>query len=208
MPFASVPTVLLIVVITIAAAILLAFLSSLLDPSQSDVTAEAVLYALPRRDCGACGYASCERLAAAVASGEAGVCACPAGGVKTARRLAKIMEKESFAYTRYTARTACTATCAKAGRLYEYSGLGSCAWQTYLPGGGAKSCKHACHGLGDCAKVCRVAAISTESGTAVIDENRCTACGLCVSKCPQKLLTILPYDHKEEIACPAPKKGK
>ncbi|MDR0221803.1 MAG: 4Fe-4S binding protein [Lachnospiraceae bacterium] len=231
MTLATVLTALAIVAGTAAVAVLCAFLSSLLDPGQRDGREAALLAALPgRSECGACGYDSCELLAKALASkatatamsatsatshAEAAMTAvspaCPAGGVKTARRLAKIMGTDSTPpeiYKRHIARSACPPTCAKAGRVYEYRGLPSCVLQAYLPSGGAKSCKYACYGLGDCVRACRFAAISTESGVAVVDENLCTACGLCVGKCPQKLLSIAPYDSQEEIACPAPKKGR
>jgi Na+-translocating ferredoxin:NAD+ oxidoreductase RNF subunit RnfB len=215
MTLATVLTTLAVSGGTVAIAVLCAFLSSLLDQGLRGGKREALLYALPRRaDCGACGHASCENLAAALADGAEGATVgartCPVGGVKTARQLAAILgvEAASSPYIRHIAHSVCPPSCPKGGRAYVYSGLPSCALQLYMPGGGAKSCKAACYGLGDCARACRFAAISTAGGVAVIDENLCTGCGLCVDKCPQRLLAVQPYNNREETPCPAARKGR
>ena len=56
-----------------------------------DEKEEAVRAALPGNNCGGCGYAGCDGLAAAIAKGEAEVGACPVGGASVTEAIAAIM---------------------------------------------------------------------------------------------------------------------
>ena len=40
-----------------------------------------------------------------------------------------------------------------------------------------------CSGCGDCVKICPVAALTVEDGTAAVDEEWCIGCGVCVPRC-------------------------
>ncbi len=40
-----------------------------------------------------------------------------------------------------------------------------------------------CVGCGDCVKICPVGAVSLQNGKAVIDQNMCIDCKLCVTGC-------------------------
>ena len=51
----------------------------------------AVRAALPGNNCGACGYAGCDAMAAAIAKGEAPVNGCPIGGAAAADQIGEIM---------------------------------------------------------------------------------------------------------------------
>ena len=51
----------------------------------------AVREKLPGNNCGACGYAGCDALAAAISKGEAPVNACPVGGAPVAQEIGDIM---------------------------------------------------------------------------------------------------------------------
>ena len=55
----------------------------------------AVREKLPGNNCGACGYAGCDALAAAIAKGDAPVNACPVGGAAAAEAIGDIMGTES-----------------------------------------------------------------------------------------------------------------
>ncbi|MBP5716661.1 MAG: RnfABCDGE type electron transport complex subunit B [Bacteroidales bacterium] len=47
-----------------------------------------------------------------------------------------------------------------------------------------KACSSACIGCGKCQKVCKFEAITVENNVAFIDNEKCKACGMCVSECP------------------------
>ena len=55
----------------------------------------AVRECLPGNNCGACGYAGCDAMAAAIAAGEAPVNGCPVGGNPAAEKIAAIMGTEA-----------------------------------------------------------------------------------------------------------------
>ena len=50
-----------------------------------DEREEKVRGLLPGNNCGGCGYAGCDALAAAIAAGEADVSSCPVGGISMAK---------------------------------------------------------------------------------------------------------------------------
>ena len=47
-----------------------------------------------------------------------------------------------------------------------------------------KACANACIGCAKCQKVCKFEAITVEGNVAFIDNEKCKACGMCVSECP------------------------
>ena len=55
----------------------------------------AIRAELPGNNCGGCGYAGCDGLAAAISAGEAPVNACPVGGAPVADKIGAIMGVEA-----------------------------------------------------------------------------------------------------------------
>lgn len=51
-----------------------------------------------------------------------------------------------------------------------------------------KECKTACIGCGICTKQCEFDAVKVENNLASIDPEKCTSCGKCAEKCPQKCI--------------------
>lgn len=51
-------------------------------------------------------------------------------------------------------------------------------------------CTYGCIGCKICEKVCPVGAAKVTGSLAVIDQDKCTACGLCVEKCPQSTIEM------------------
>ncbi len=172
-----------------------------------DEKEEAVLAALPGNNCGGCGFAGCSGLAAAIAKGEAPVNACPVGGEAVGKRIAEIMGVNAESSERQVAYVHCQGDCEKAGTDYEYHGAEDCRMLSFVPNGGPKSCNSGCLGYGTCVKVCPFDAIHVVKGVAVVDKEKCKACGKCIAVCPKHLISLIPYSTKQIVACSSTDKG-
>lgn len=172
-----------------------------------DEKEEEVLGVLPGNNCGGCGYAGCSNLAAAIAKGEAPVNACPVGGEKVGKLIAEIMGVEAGDSVKQVAFVQCQGDCDRTRKDYEYSGIEDCRMLSYVPGGGAKSCDYGCLGFGSCVKACPFDAIHVVNGVAVVDKEKCKACGKCIAACPKNLITLIPYNAKQAVACSNRDKG-
>ena len=145
-----------------------------------DEKEEAVLAALPGNNCGGCGFAGCSGLAAAIAKGEAAVNTCPVGGEEVGKKIAAIMGVEAEASERKVAYVHCQGDCDRTKTDYDYYGIKDCRMMSFVPGGGPKSCNCGCLGYGTCTQVCPFDAIHVKNGVAVVDKEKCKACGKCV----------------------------
>ncbi|MBE5866440.1 MAG: RnfABCDGE type electron transport complex subunit B [Lachnospiraceae bacterium] len=172
-----------------------------------DEKEEAVLAALPGNNCGGCGFAGCSGLAAAIAKGEAAVNACPVGGEPVGNKIAAIMGVEADATEKMVAFVHCQGDCEKASQDYEYSGVEDCRMMSFVPAGGPKSCNSGCMGYGSCVKACPFDAIHVVNGVAVVDKEKCKACGKCIAVCPKNLISLIPYSAKTEVVCKSTDKG-
>lgn len=168
----------------------------------------AVLDALPGNNCGGCGFAGCADCAKAIASGKAPVSQCPVGGAPVAAEISKIMGVKAEAAAKKVAYVHCAGDCNKARDRYEYTGSEDCNALKLLPGGGPKACNYGCLGRGSCVKVCEFDAMHIVDGIAKADKEKCVACGKCVSACPQKIISLIPYDSAYEVTCSSKDKGK
>lgn len=173
------------------------------DQKELDVRAE-----LPGNNCGGCGYAGCDGLAKAIAAGQADVGACPVGGAPVAAKIAAIMGLEAGEAVRKTAFVKCAGDCEKAKNNYEYTGVDSCVAAAFAPNGGPKACTFGCMGMGSCVAACDFDAIHIVNGIAVVDPEKCKACGKCVATCPRQLIEIKPYDAAYAVQCASKDKGK
>lgn len=172
-----------------------------------DEKEEAVLAALPGNNCGGCGYAGCSGLAAAIAKGEAPTNACPVGGDAVGAKISEIMGVEAQNSEKMVAFVHCQGDCDKAKVDYDYVGVTDCRMMSFVPGGGPKSCNSGCLGYGTCAQVCPFDAIQVVNGVAVVDKEKCKACGKCIAVCPKHLISLIPYKAKIEVACSSTDKG-
>ncbi len=163
--------------------------------------------ALPGNNCGGCGFPGCDGYAAAVANGEAAPNLCPVGGAAVAEELGKILGIE-VSVDKKVAYVKCSGTCDIAPDKYEYHGSKSCIEAMQVTGAGPKKCSYGCMGLGSCVKVCEFDAISVKDGIAVVDPEKCTACGKCAKVCPKHLIDIVPYEAKYHVSCNNKDKGK
>lgn len=151
-------------------------------------------------NCGACGFPGCDGFAKAVVEGKTKVDGCSAGGAKVAKAVAEIMGVEVSASAPVAARVICQGESGVARERYEYDGYRSCLMASQMAGG-PKVCPYACVGLGDCADVCHFDAIHIENGLAVIDPEKCTACGNCVNACPRHVIQLKPKDASVIVRC-------
>ena len=166
----------------------------------------AVREKLPGNNCGACGYAGCDALAAAISKGEAPVNACPVGGGAAAEAIGDIMGVTAGALERKTAFVACKGTCDVTKNQGNYIGVQDCR-AAVLSGINVTDCNYGCLGFGSCAEVCPEQAISVQNGVAVVNRNRCVSCGLCVKACPRGLISLIPESRVVRVQCSNRDKG-
>lgn len=167
---------------------------------QLDPRIERILGALPGANCGACGKAGCVGLAEAIAKGDVSLTSCPAGGEEVYGKIADIMGAEKKAVDKKIARVRCGGG-TRASDKYEYRGVKTCAAAALMAGGG-KLCGYACLGLGDCVKVCPFDAIHMgKDGIPVVDPEKCTSCGKCVSECPKNIISLEKAAERYYVKC-------
>ena len=90
---------------------------------------------------------------------------------------------------------------------YIDDGIEACSIMNFVPGGGSKTCQYGCLGYGSCVKACSFGAISIVDGIAVVDKDKCKACGKCTAVCPRKLIEMVPYDQTVKVHCSSQDKG-
>ena len=54
---------------------------------------------------------------------------------------------------------------------------------------------------------CQFDAIHVVNGVAVVDKEKCVACGKCAEECPNHLIEMVPYDASYGVACSNQDKG-
>ena len=174
---------------------------------KTDERAEKILEVLPGANCGACGYAGCGAYAEAIVKDGAPVNCCSVGKAPVAQKISDIMGVEAGEVVEMVARVACGGDCNSAELKYEYEGVHECTAEIRL-GGGAKECPSGCIGLGSCTRACKFGAISIQNGVAVVDEEKCTACGQCLKICPKNIIHFVPKHQKQWVVCQNPETGR
>ena len=165
-----------------------------------DERESAVRDCLPGNNCGACGYAGCDALAAAIAAGDASVSACPVGGAPVAKRIGKIMGKDADAVESKVAFVRCKGSCEVTHNQGNYVGLRDCR-SAVLSGLNITDCGYGCLGFGSCAAVCPQDAIRVVDGVAMVNRKKCVGCGLCVKACPRGLIELVPASKRVIVQC-------
>lgn len=160
----------------------------------------AVRECLPGNNCGACGYAGCDALAAAIAAGNAPVNACPVGGAPVAEKVGAIMGTSAEATERKVAFVRCKGTCDVTHNQGNYIGQKDCR-SAALAGLNVTDCDYGCLGFGSCQTVCPQDAIRVIDGVAVVNRKKCVGCGLCVKACPRGLIELVPAKNRVAVQC-------
>ena len=171
------------------------------DPRENEVRE-----ALPGNNCGACGFAGCDAMAAAIAKGEAPVNGCPVGGKASADAIAKIMGTTAGEADTKVAFVRCSGTCDATQMQGNYIGIRDCR-SAMLSGLNLTDCAYGCIGLGSCAKVCPQNAIKVINGVAEVDRQKCVGCGLCVKACPKGMIELIPSQSHVAVKCSSKDKG-
>ncbi len=167
----------------------------------------AIRECLPGNNCGACGYPGCDGMAKAIAEGKAPVNGCPVGGEDVGKKISQITGGVAAEKEKMVAIVKCKGDCEKAKDVYKYVGPLVCDIAVNSPNQGPKACRYGCLGYGECKAACEFGAISIVDGIAVIDPEKCRACGKCIEACPRNIITLVPYSKKHHILCNSQDKG-
>ena len=82
---------------------------------------------------------------------------------------------------------------------------GGCRANQYVE----ERCTYGCIGCEQCVIACKFGAVSINHlGVAEVDENKCIACGKCISYCPQNLIRIHDQANSIAVKCANRDKGK
>jgi Na+-translocating ferredoxin:NAD+ oxidoreductase RNF subunit RnfB len=191
----------------LAAGIILAYASKKFaaweDPKVSQI--EEIL---PAVNCGACGYAGCHAYAVAVAAGKAKLNLCKPGAAKVAEEIGTIMGQEVEETEPMVAQRYCNGGLNETRIKFEYDSPKTCKAASVV-NNGFKACSYSCLGLGDCAKVCPVEAITMdENNLPQIDKDKCIGCEQCVLECPRNILHMAPKKARVHVRCSSKDPGK
>jgi len=174
-----------------------------------DPKVEQIHQALPKIDCGACGFAGCGSYAKAVAQNPDLIGKCSPGGAQASAKIAGILNLQiSDSGPARKPIVHCRAHSADKTYYAKYSGIQSCTSANALPN--VQACKFGCLGFGDCVSACKFDAIHIIDGLTVVDYEKCTGCGACAKHCPRNLIEMVPFSHENmlTVACSSRETGK
>lgn len=167
---------------------------------------------LPGANCGGCGYPGCRGLADALVKAEdLSALFCPVGGNETMASIAQYLGKAVAAKDPQVAVIRCQGSPDHRKQTNFYDGATSCAVSTSLYSG-ETGCQYGCLGYGDCVSVCNFDAIFINPVTKLpeVIDDKCTACGACVTACPKNIIELRkkrPKDRKIFVSCVSMDKG-
>lgn len=164
--------------------------------------------ALPKGQCGACGYAGCMAYAEAVVlDPSVPPTLCIPGKSSVAKLVGELTGKSAPEMEARIAHVKCAGTLDKAERKYYYAGLQDCAAASLLHSG-PKGCQYGCIGFGTCSASCPFDALHMgEDGLPIVDTLKCTGCGKCETVCPKHVIQMVSLNHKVTVNCNSNDKG-
>ena len=169
---------------------------------------DEVLEALPKANCGGCGYAGCEGYAQAVVEDpNVAPNLCFPGKEAVGAKVAEITHKQLKQVENSVARVRCRRQDGHVSHKHYYIGFDSCAAANIAYGGPSK-CQYACIGMGDCVKACHFQAIEIVNGMPHINALKCVGCGACARTCPKQVIEVQPADARVYVPCSSKDKGK
>lgn len=150
---------------------------------------------LPGANCGGCGYAGCRALAEHIVNDHTVDTQCPVAEPIVMEKIADLLGLEASVQEKQVATLLCKGTHENSALAMDYRGIQDC-WAAVIVADSIKDCAFACLGLGSCVQACNFDAMRIENGIVVIDEEKCTGCGICISHCPKNLLVLRPVSQK------------
>lgn len=197
--------VVIVAVIGIVAGIILTIAAKFMSvPVDERVT--NIREVLPGANCGACGFAGCDEYAEKLVHEGVATNLCTPGGGDVAMQVSGLLGAEFSEVVAKRAIVKCAGTTETTQYIMDYQGPKTCEACNFLYQG-RRSCSHGCLGFGDCVAVCQYDAIRVIDGVAVVDKDACTGCGMCASKCPNKLIAVVPASSEVHVACSSHDKG-
>ncbi len=174
-----------------------------------DPLVEKIHAALPKVDCGGCGFAGCAAYAKAVMTNPELLGKCTPGGAPVANAVAVILNIQ-ISGSGAPQRPVVHCRACRQDKMYfaEYDGIIGCTSANAQPN--VQACAFGCLGYGGCVRRCRFDAIHMIDGLAVVDYDKCTGCGACVAGCPRNLIELVPFMHANMmvVACSSKENGK
>ena len=180
-----------------------------------DPKIDEVEEALPSANCGGCGFPGCRAYAeatvkAAKDKGSLDGLNCPVGGNDVAQTVGSILGLEVEETEPMIAVIRCNGSRTNSPGKVDYEGVTSCAFAHALYAGEG-GCQFGCLGLGDCVDSCDFDAIHMNPETGLPEVNdKCTACGACVTACPRDIIELRKKGPKSKrifVSCINKEKG-
>lgn len=197
--------------IGVISAVILYFVAQkfkVIEDPRIDIVAEL----LPGANCGGCGLAGCRAFAEEVVKTlDLSSLNCPVGGSDSMKAIAAVLGLEAEEKEPLIAVVRCNGTRLNApGKIY-YDSAASCTF-AHSVSAGESGCPNGCLGLGDCVVSCKFDAIYIDelTGLPVVSDEKCVACGACVTACPRSIIELRNKGKKDRriyVSCVNTEKG-
>ena len=173
---------------------------------KKDERIEKIAELLAGANCGGCGYPGCSAYAEALCQGVANISDCPGTKPENKEKIAEILGVSVGESVPMVATVMCSGTCSNVVLNHHYEGITDCVAAARY-GGSDKACPYGCIGFGSCAQVCKFGAITMENDIAVIDRDKCVACGACIDICPHNVIKLVEKKQRTFVKCVSKDKG-
>lgn len=174
----------------------------------TDPRLQKIFEKLPGANCGACGMPGCMGFAEALIKGACTVEKCVVSEEDKRKEIAQILGVEAKTKIKKVALLHCHGGNKRAKDKFIYTGIKDCIAANQVMGG-PKACIYGCIGYRTCAQACPFGAITmNEEDLPVVNEDICTACGVCVAICPKQLFSLVFTEKVYAVRCKSLDIGK